>query len=69
MKRVPHWEKLLVPPPPTHLDVGDEYEQEAAIEIQNEEKVYPTFEATDSSCEHHLLTQGNLNYLVRDLDL
>jgi hypothetical protein len=29
----------------------------------------PTFEASCSSSEPHLLTQANLNYLVRDLNL
>jgi hypothetical protein len=30
---------------------------------------YPTFEARCSSCEPHLLSQGDLNDLVRDLNL
>ncbi|GFG31131.1 hypothetical protein Cfor_10720, partial [Coptotermes formosanus] len=47
----------------------DESEHEAHTEVQNGEKDDPTFEASTSSCEHHLLTQGDLYDLVRDLKL
>lgn len=69
MKRVSHRQKLPLPHPPTHLDVEDESEKEAAIEAQNEEQDDPTFEANDPFCERHLFTQRNINYLGRDLDL
>jgi hypothetical protein len=69
MRPVPHSEGLPVPHPPTHLIVGDESEHEAHTEVHNDEKDDPTFEASTSSCEHHLLTQGDLNDLVRDLKL
>jgi len=42
---------------------------EAATEVPNEEQDDATFETSTSSCEPHVLTQGELNDLVRDLKL
>ncbi|GFG37027.1 hypothetical protein Cfor_05729 [Coptotermes formosanus] len=68
MRPVPHSEHLPVHPP-THLTAEHESEHEAHTEVQNDEKDDPTFKASTSSCEHHLLTQGDLNDLVQDLKL
>jgi hypothetical protein len=68
MRPVPHSEDLPVPHPLTHLIVGDESEHEAHTEVQSDEKDDPTLEENTSSCEH-LLTQGDLNDLLRDLKL
>jgi hypothetical protein len=69
MRPVPHSEGLPVPHHPTRLTAEDESEHEAHTEVQNDEKDDPTFEASTSSCEHRLLTEGDLNDLVRDLKL
>jgi len=60
---------LPIPHPHTHLTLEDESEHEAAIEVPSEEQDDATFETSTSSCESHLLTQGELNDLVRDLKL
>jgi len=44
-------------------------EHETATIVPNEEQDDATFETSTSSCEPHLLTQGELNDLVRDLKL
>jgi len=69
MRPVPHSVDLPVPYPPTHLTLEDESEHEAATEVPNEEQDDATFETSTSSCEPYLLTQGELNGLVRDLKL
>ena len=67
MRPVPHSEDLPIPHPPTHLTLEDESEYEAATEVSNEEQGDATFETRTCSCEPHLLTQDELNDLVRDL--
>ena len=69
MRPVPHREDLPTPHLPTHLTLENESEHEAATEVPNEEQDYATYERNASSCEPHLLTQGELNDLVRDLKL
>jgi len=69
MRPVPHSEDLHILHPPTHLTLVDESEHEAATEVPNEERDDSIFEASTSNCEPHLLTQGELNDLVRDLKL
>ena len=69
MRPVPHSEDLPIPHPPTHLTLEDELEHEAGTEVPNEERYDPTFETSTSCCEPHLLTQGELNDLVRNLKL
>jgi len=69
MRPVPHSEDLPIPNLPTHLTLEDESEKEAAIEVPKEEQDDATFETSTPSCEPHLLTQGELNELVRDLKL
>lgn len=60
---------LPVPHPPAHLTVENESEDEAATEVRCEEQDDPTFEIRTSSCEHHLITQGEFYNLVWDLNL
>ena len=67
MRPIPHSEDLPIPHPPTHLTLEDESEYEAATEVSNEEQGDATFETRTCSCEPHLLTQDELNDLVRDL--
>ena len=69
MRSVPHSGDLPKPHPPTHLILEDESEHEAATEVPNEQQDDATVETSTSSCEPHLLTQGELNDLVRDLKL
>ena len=69
MMPVPHSEDLPIPHLPTHLTLEDESEHEAAPEVPNEEQDDATLETSTSSCEPHLLTQGELNDLVGDLKL
>ena len=69
MRPVPHSEKSPVPHPPTHLTLEEESEFKAATDVPNEEQGDATFETSTYSCNPHLLTQGELNDLVRDLNL
>ena len=69
MRPVPHSEDLPRSHHSTHLTLEDELEHEAATEVPYEERDDPTFETSTSSCEPHLLTQGELNDIVRDLKL
>jgi hypothetical protein len=55
MRPIPHNEALPIPKPP------------ANVIVDNED--FTTDEASCSSSEPHLLTQGDLNDLVRDLNL
>jgi hypothetical protein len=70
MRPVPHSEELLIPKPLANVIVDDE---DSAIDDDDLEQVGetsdydPTFEASSSVSEPHLLTQGDLNDLVRDL--
>ena len=69
MRPVPHSVDSPIPHPPTHLTLEDKLEHEAATEVPNEQQDDATLETSTSSCERHLLTQGELNDLVRDLKL
>ena len=69
MRPVPHSEDLPIPHLPTHLTLEDKSEHEAATKVLKEEQDDATFETSTSSCEPHLLTEGELNDLVRDLKL
>ena len=69
MRPVPYSVDLPIPQLPTHLTLKDESEHEAATEVPKEEQDDATFETSTSSCEPHLLTQGELNDLVLDLEL
>ena len=65
MRPVPHSEDLPIPHP-THVTLDDELEHEAATEVPNEQQDDVTVETSTSSCAPHLLSQGELNDLVRD---
>jgi len=69
MMPVPHSEDLPIPHLPTHITLENESEHKAATEVPKEEQDDATFETSTSSCEPHLLTQGELNDLVWDLEL
>lgn len=63
MRPVPHSSDLPVPQPPAQITVQEE-------DFQSENEDDTTFEATAGpSREPHLITQGDLNDLVRDLNL
>ena len=67
MRPVPHSEEYPVPHPPKQMDLSDADElSEADVE---KEKDDPDFEPTSSLSEPHLLSQRDLNDLVRDLNL
>jgi hypothetical protein len=69
---VPHNKTLPIPKPPANMIVEDEDSatDEADLEQVGESfDCEPTFEASCSSSEPHLLSQGNLNDLVRNLNL
>lgn len=77
MRPVPHSEELPVPKPPEKLTVSEEEEEEpmnvGAVDYGDADAddvmQDPSFEASGSSSEPHLLDQGDLNDLVRDLNL
>jgi hypothetical protein len=72
VRPVPHNEALPVPKPPAYVIVDDEdsVTYEADLEQVGETfDCYPTHEASCSSSEPHLLTKGDLNDLVRHLNL
>lgn len=65
MTRVPYGENLPIPQAPAHVTVDDKSECEMATSVRNEEQDDPIFKA--ESREHHLIHEGELNNLVRDL--
>lgn len=67
MRPVPHGEDMPIPQPPAHVTLDDESECEIATGVRNDEQDDPTFKA--ESREPHLIHQGELNDLVRDLKL
>jgi hypothetical protein len=62
LRPVPHNEALPIPKPPANVNMDDE---DSAIDEADLEQV----EASCSSSEPNLLTQGDLNDLVRNLNL
>jgi hypothetical protein len=72
MRPVPHSEELPVPKPLENLTFSDNNSYSDEVHGQQEGDngdCDPTFDASCSLSEPHLLTQGDLNYLVRDLNL
>jgi hypothetical protein len=71
LRPVPHNEALPIPKPPANVILDeDSATDEADLEQVGENfDCDPTFEASCSSSEPHLLTQGDLNDLVRHLNL
>ncbi|KAJ8875732.1 hypothetical protein PR048_023631 [Dryococelus australis] len=68
IRPVPHSKDLPVSQPPAHVSVEDECEDESDKEMRKVEE-YATFKGSTSSSEPHMITQEELNGLVRDLDL
>ena len=70
MRPVPHSVELLVAKPPTNMTLSDsESNNEDVGQANNNMDCDPTFTGASSSNEPHLLTQGDLNDIVRDLKL
>jgi hypothetical protein len=72
IRPVPHSEELPLPKPPEKLTFSDDSSDYDEVHGQQEGDNVdcdPTFEASWSSPEPRLLTQGDLNDLVRDLNL
>jgi len=70
MRTVPHIADLPVPKPPTNITLSDsESSDEDLGQTNNSMDCDPTFARACSSNEPHLLTQGNLNDIVCDLNL
>ena len=70
IKPVPHSAELPVPKPPTNMTHSDcESRDEDVGQANNNMDFDPTFAGASSSYEQHLLTQGDLNDIVRDLNL
>ena len=70
MRSVPHSADLPVPKPPTNMKLSDsESSDEDVVQANNNMDCDPTFAAASFSSETHLLTQGDLNDIVHDLNL
>ena len=70
MRPVPHSAELLAPKPPTHMTLSDsESSDEDAGQANNNMDCDPTFAGASSSNEPHLLTQGDLNDVIHNLNL
>jgi len=70
MRPVPHRAELTVTKPPTNMTLIDSESIDEDIgQAKNNTDCDPTFAGACSSSETYLLTQGILNYIVRDLNL
>jgi len=70
MRPVPHSAELPMPKPPTNITVSDlESSNEDVGQANNNMDCDPIYAGVCSSNEPHLLTQGDLNDIVRDLNL
>jgi len=70
MRPVPHSVELPVPKPPTSMMLSDSKSSDEDVgQSNNNMDCDPTFAGACSSNEPHLLTQGGLNDIVRDLNL
>jgi hypothetical protein len=70
MRPVPHSAEIPVPKPPKNVMPSDnESSDEGAGQANNTKDCDPTFAGACSSNESHLLAQGGLNNIVRDLNL
>ena len=62
--------ELLVPKPPTNMTVSDSQLKDEDIgQFNDDMDCDPTLAGANSSNEPHLLTQGDLNNIVRDFNL
>jgi len=69
-RTVPHSSELPVPKPPTNMTLSDsESSDEDVSQANNNKDCDPTFAGACSSNKSHLLTQGDLNDIVCDLNL
>ena len=70
MRAAPQSAELPVPKPPTNMRLSDsELSDENAGQASKNMDCNPTFAGASSSIEPYLLTQGDLNDVVRDLNL
>ena len=70
VRPVPHTAELPVAKPPTNMRLSDsESSNEDVGQSNNNMDCDPTFAGASSSNEPHLLTQGDQNDIVRDLNL
>jgi len=70
LRPVPHSAELPVPKPPTNMTLSDTKTNDEDVgQVNNNMDCDPTFAGASSSSEPHLLTQGDLNDTVRDLNL
>jgi hypothetical protein len=72
MRPVPQSEEFIVPKPPKNLTFSDDNsdsDKDHGQEEGDNVDCNPTFEASCSPSETHLLIQGDLKGIVRDLNL
>ena len=69
MRPVPHSADLPVPKPPTNMTLSESESSDDVGQANNNMDSDPTFAGASSSNEPYLLTQGNLNDIVRDSNL
>jgi len=70
MRPVPHKVELLVPKPPTNMMQSDSDSSDEDVgQAKNNMDCDPIFAGACSSTERYLLTQGDLNEIVHDLNL
>jgi len=69
MRPVPHSAELPVPKPPTNMVLSDSESTDEDVHRANKMGCYLTFAGACSSNEPHLLTQGDPNDNVHDLNL
>ena len=70
MRTVHHCAELPVPKPPTKMLLNEsEWSDEDVSEANKNIDCDPTFAGASSSNELHLLTQGDLNAIIRDLNV
>ena len=70
MRPVPRSAELPVPKPPTNMTLSDcESSDEDVGQANNHMYFDPTFAGACSSNEPHLLTQGDLNDIIHDMNL
>jgi hypothetical protein len=69
MRPLPHSAELPAPKPPTNVTLSDSESSDEDVGQANYMDCDPTFAGAFSSNEPHLLSQGDLNDIVRDLNL
>ena len=70
MRPVHHSAELPLPKPPTNMALSDSVSRDEDVgQANNNMDCDPTFAGASSSNEPHLLTQGDLNDIIRDLNL